>query len=191
MSVLQKCGQVLGVELLAQAVDDAKSNAEDNDITNCDFFVGRAEDILSSVMNRAVKEDILAVVDPPRAGLRKDFILLNIFSSVYYYLHMPFLSEFIHYNRSPILKFHNCLSFQSSSFIFSPHHHMNSFSLHLWFLLYTICQLLSGSGPFGCYVLPFFLCVHSITVLLVITVTIINRYVHRNGCISNSRVALC
>jgi tRNA (uracil-5-)-methyltransferase len=70
------------LELLAQAVDDAKSNAEDNDITNCDFFVGKAEDILSSVMNRAVKEDILAVVDPPRAGLRKDFILLNIFSSV-------------------------------------------------------------------------------------------------------------
>jgi tRNA (uracil-5-)-methyltransferase len=76
--VLQKCGQVLGLELLTQAVDDAKSNAEDNDIKNCDFFVGKAEEILSSVMKRAVKEDILAVVDPPRAGLRKDFILLNI-----------------------------------------------------------------------------------------------------------------
>lgn len=69
LCLAKKCGQVLGLELLAQAVDDAKSNAEDNDITNCDFFVGRAEDILSSVMSRAVKEDILAVVDPPRAGL--------------------------------------------------------------------------------------------------------------------------
>jgi tRNA (uracil-5-)-methyltransferase len=79
------------LELLAQAVDDAKSNAEDNDIKNCDFFVGKAEEILSSVMKRAVKEDILAVVDPPRAGLRKDVILLNIFYSVCCYLCMPFI----------------------------------------------------------------------------------------------------
>jgi tRNA/tmRNA/rRNA uracil-C5-methylase (TrmA/RlmC/RlmD family) len=63
--------------MLAQAVDDAKSNAEDNGITNCNFFVGKAEDILSSVINRAVKEDVLAVVDPPRAGLRKNFMLLE------------------------------------------------------------------------------------------------------------------
>ena len=77
LSVLQKCGQVLGLEMLAQAVDDAKSNAEDNGITNCNFFVGKAEDILSSVINRAVKEDVLAVVDPPRAGLRKNFMLLE------------------------------------------------------------------------------------------------------------------
>ena len=75
--LLQKCGQVLGLEVLAQAVDDAKTNAEDNGITNCSFFAGKAEDILSSVINRAVKDDILAVVDPPRAGLRKNFILLQ------------------------------------------------------------------------------------------------------------------
>jgi hypothetical protein len=67
----------LGIEQLAQAVNDAKSNAENNGITNCDFFVGKAEDTLSSVISRAVKEDILAVVDPPRAGLRKNFILLE------------------------------------------------------------------------------------------------------------------
>ncbi|XP_069702776.1 tRNA (uracil-5-)-methyltransferase homolog A-like [Periplaneta americana] len=71
LSLAGKCGQVLGLELLAQAVDDAKANAANNGITNCDFFVGKAEDILSSVMNRAVKDDILAVVDPPRAGLHQ------------------------------------------------------------------------------------------------------------------------
>jgi tRNA (uracil-5-)-methyltransferase len=76
VSVFQKCGQVLGLELLAQAVNDAKSNAENNGITNCNFFAGKAEDILSSVISRAVKEDILAVVDPPRAGLRKSLSLL-------------------------------------------------------------------------------------------------------------------
>jgi tRNA/tmRNA/rRNA uracil-C5-methylase (TrmA/RlmC/RlmD family) len=67
----------LGLELLAQAVNDAKSNAENNGITYFNFFVGKAEDTLSSVISRAVKEDILAVVDPPRAGLRKNSILLE------------------------------------------------------------------------------------------------------------------
>ena len=67
----------MGLELLTQAVNDAKSNADNNGITNCNFFVGKAEDSLSSVISRAVKEDILAVVDPPRAGLRKNFILLE------------------------------------------------------------------------------------------------------------------
>ncbi|KAJ9593933.1 hypothetical protein L9F63_014647 [Diploptera punctata] len=71
LCLAKKCGQVLGLEMLAQAVDDAKTNAENNNITNCDFFVGKAEDILSSVMNRATKEDILAIVDPPRAGLHQ------------------------------------------------------------------------------------------------------------------------
>lgn len=75
LSLAKKCGQVLGLELLAKAVDDARTNAANNGITNCDFFVGKAEDILSSVMNRAVKDDILAVVDPPRAGLHQKAIV--------------------------------------------------------------------------------------------------------------------
>lgn len=71
LCLAKKCGQVLGLEMLAQAVDDARTNAENNNITNCDFFVGKAEDILSSVMNRATKKDIVAIVDPPRAGLHQ------------------------------------------------------------------------------------------------------------------------
>jgi hypothetical protein len=118
--VLQKCGQVLGLELLAQAVDDARSNAENNGITNCDFFVGKAEDILCSVMNRAVKEDILAVVDPPRAGLRKDFILLNIFCNVKLYLCMP----------SPHLPIVICFLFPDSITV----HHSNPLPLNFFTL---------------------------------------------------------
>ena len=57
--------------MLAQAIEDAKTNSKNNNISNCDFFVGKAEDILSSVMNRATKKNILAIVDPPRAGIRK------------------------------------------------------------------------------------------------------------------------
>ncbi|XP_073955860.1 tRNA (uracil-5-)-methyltransferase homolog A [Choristoneura fumiferana] len=63
------CGQVLGLELVPEAVRDAKANAEANGITNCDLFAGRAEDILPSVLARATAEDVVAIVDPPRAGL--------------------------------------------------------------------------------------------------------------------------
>ncbi|XP_049873164.1 tRNA (uracil-5-)-methyltransferase homolog A [Pectinophora gossypiella] len=63
------CGKVLGLELIAEAVKDAKANAELNNIENCEFFTGKAEDILPSVLARATGEDIIAIVDPPRAGL--------------------------------------------------------------------------------------------------------------------------
>lgn len=50
---------------------DAKENAKLNHIENSEFFVGKAEDILSSVLYRAKTDDVIAIVDPPRAGLRK------------------------------------------------------------------------------------------------------------------------
>lgn len=52
-------------------MDNARFNCEMNNIENCTFFHGRAEEILSSVINKAVNKEIVAVVDPPRAGLRK------------------------------------------------------------------------------------------------------------------------
>lgn len=63
------CNRVLGLELIPEAVRDAKSNAELNNIENCEFFTGKAEDILPSVLARAMGDDIIAIVDPPRAGL--------------------------------------------------------------------------------------------------------------------------
>lgn len=71
---LQHCKQVLGVEIIEEAVRDAKFNAEANQIDNCKFFTGNSDDFIKSLMHEAgVKgeEDILAVVDPPRAGLRE------------------------------------------------------------------------------------------------------------------------
>ncbi|XP_063825727.1 tRNA (uracil-5-)-methyltransferase homolog A [Ostrinia nubilalis] len=64
------CSKVLGLELIAEAVKDAKANAELNAIENCEFFTGKAEDILPSVLARAgPAQDLVAIVDPPRAGL--------------------------------------------------------------------------------------------------------------------------
>ena len=64
----QRAGQVYGVEIIPQAIDDAKANAERNGITNADFFVGKAEKVLPE---KYEKENIFAdviVVDPPRKG---------------------------------------------------------------------------------------------------------------------------
>lgn len=57
--------------MIPQAIVDAKENAKINSITNSDFFTGKAEDILGSVCYQSKVDVITAVVDPPRAGLRK------------------------------------------------------------------------------------------------------------------------
>lgn len=63
-----KAKQVYGVEIVPQAIDDARENAKRNHITNAGFFVGKAEEVLPE---KYEKEGIFAdviVVDPPRKG---------------------------------------------------------------------------------------------------------------------------
>ncbi|XP_023288732.1 tRNA (uracil-5-)-methyltransferase homolog A [Orussus abietinus] len=69
------CGEVLGMETVSSAVEDAKENAKKNGVKNCEFFVGKAEDLLTTVVQRTSMPDIIAVVDPPRAGLHQRAIL--------------------------------------------------------------------------------------------------------------------
>ncbi|XP_050097245.1 tRNA (uracil-5-)-methyltransferase homolog A [Anopheles aquasalis] len=68
------CKQVLGVDIVPQAIEDAKYNAERNGIENCKFYSGNADDFIMSLIRNAnivqeQKESIIAIVDPPRAGL--------------------------------------------------------------------------------------------------------------------------
>ncbi|XP_058462953.1 tRNA (uracil-5-)-methyltransferase homolog A [Malaya genurostris] len=66
------CKQVLGVEIIDQAIEDAKYNAELNEIKNCEFFCGNADDLITSLIKKAKiqnEENLVAIVDPPRAGL--------------------------------------------------------------------------------------------------------------------------
>ena len=62
--------QVYGVEIIPQAIQDAKENAVRNKITNAEFFVGAAEDVLPAKYkesNGSMRADVI-VVDPPRKG---------------------------------------------------------------------------------------------------------------------------
>ena len=70
----QKAGRVYGVEIVPQAVEDAKNNARINGIKNVEFYEGRAEEVLPGYYARYEKEqgkkahaDVI-VVDPPRKG---------------------------------------------------------------------------------------------------------------------------
>lgn len=71
----QKAKKVYGVEIVPQAIDDARNNAAINHIENAEFFVGKAEEILPEYYENYAKEhggkqahaDVI-VVDPPRKG---------------------------------------------------------------------------------------------------------------------------
>ncbi|XP_067010006.2 tRNA (uracil-5-)-methyltransferase homolog A isoform X2 [Anabrus simplex] len=69
LTLAKKCGQVLGLEISEKAVADAKLNTVANNITNAEFYQGRMEDIVTCLINRVGEKEVLAVVDPPRAGL--------------------------------------------------------------------------------------------------------------------------
>ena len=64
----RRAGRVYGVEIIPQAIRDAKENAERNGIKNAEFFVGKAEEVLPEKYAReGISADII-VVDPPRKG---------------------------------------------------------------------------------------------------------------------------
>ncbi|WML42779.1 23S rRNA (uracil(1939)-C(5))-methyltransferase RlmD [Neobacillus sp. PS3-40] len=63
----QKARKVFGVEIVPEAIEDAKRNAELNGITNAEFAVGEAEAVIPKWYKEGNAADVL-VVDPPRKG---------------------------------------------------------------------------------------------------------------------------
>ena len=66
-------GKVIGVEVVPQAVEDARENARRNGIQNAEFFCGDAGQAALELEQQGVRADV-AVVDPPRKGLNADTI---------------------------------------------------------------------------------------------------------------------
>lgn len=64
----QKAKQVFGVEIVPQAIDDAKNNARINNIDNAEFYVGKAEEVLPEKFEKEHIHAEVIVVDPPRKG---------------------------------------------------------------------------------------------------------------------------
>jgi len=70
----EKAKKVYGVEVVEDAVADARKNAEMNGVTNAEFIVGEAEKVIPDIYSRGVRADVV-VVDPPRKGC--DEVLLK------------------------------------------------------------------------------------------------------------------
>ena len=60
--------EVYGVEIIPQAIDDARQNAVRNHISNAEFFVGKAEEVLPAAYEKEESHPDVIVVDPPRKG---------------------------------------------------------------------------------------------------------------------------
>ena len=66
-------GKVIGIEVIPQAVEDAKDNAQRNGIENAEFFCGDAGAAALELEKQGIQADVV-VVDPPRKGLNADTI---------------------------------------------------------------------------------------------------------------------
>lgn len=61
--------KIYGIEIVEQAIEDAKENCRINSVTNAEYYAGDTQELLSDLINnKDIKPDVI-VVDPPRKGL--------------------------------------------------------------------------------------------------------------------------
>ncbi|KPU43454.1 23S rRNA (uracil-C(5))-methyltransferase RlmCD [Oxobacter pfennigii] len=63
----RKAKKVYGVEIVEPAIENAKKNARENNISNVEFIVGKSEEVIPELYKQGIKADVI-VVDPPRKG---------------------------------------------------------------------------------------------------------------------------
>jgi 23S rRNA (uracil1939-C5)-methyltransferase len=69
-----QCRQVVGIEEIPAAIEDAKVNAAINGIENCRFYAGDVRHVLSEDFAREHGLPDVVVTDPPRAGMHADVV---------------------------------------------------------------------------------------------------------------------
>lgn len=79
--VARQARQVIGIEYVPEAIEDAKVNAALNKITNTKFYAGDMKDILTaSFIEEHGRPDVI-ITDPPRAGMHDDVIKAILFAA--------------------------------------------------------------------------------------------------------------
>lgn len=66
--------KVIGVEAVPEAIADAKVNAQRNNITNCEFFVGDMKVVFNEAFIAQHGKPDVIITDPPRDGMHKDVV---------------------------------------------------------------------------------------------------------------------
>lgn len=69
----EKAKKVYGVEVVAQAIQNAKENAVLNNVDNVDFILGESEKVIPDMHKKGIKADVI-VVDPPRKGCEQELL---------------------------------------------------------------------------------------------------------------------
>jgi len=71
LSMAEKAGKIVGVEIIPQAVENANKNAAENNISNAQFYCGDAGEVFSKLRKQGCSPDII-VLDPPRKGCSEE-----------------------------------------------------------------------------------------------------------------------
>lgn len=79
--VSKKAKQVIGIEYVPEAIEDAKVNSEINGINNTLFYAGDMKDILNREFIEEHGRPDVIITDPPRAGMHQDVIDTILFAS--------------------------------------------------------------------------------------------------------------
>lgn len=79
--VAKKAKNVIGIEYVPEAIEDAKLNSEINGIKNTTFYSGDMKDILNAQLFEKHGHPNVIITDPPRAGMHEDVVhvILNAF----------------------------------------------------------------------------------------------------------------
>ena len=64
---------LIGVEIIPDAIEDAKLNAELNDIHNAEFICGDAKDAIKELQQRKITPKVV-ILDPPRKGCNEELL---------------------------------------------------------------------------------------------------------------------
>lgn len=79
--VAHQARQVVGIEYVPEAIEDAVINSKINNITNTIFYAGDMKDILNQeFIEQHGKPDVI-ITDPPRAGMHEDVINAILFAA--------------------------------------------------------------------------------------------------------------
>lgn len=73
LSMADKAKKVIGVEIIPEAIEDAKKNAQRNGIENCEFYCGDASKAVKMLRDKNIQPDVV-LLDPPRKGCSKDVL---------------------------------------------------------------------------------------------------------------------
>ena len=72
--VARQARQVIGIEYVPEAIEDAKANADANALSNTLFFAGDMKDILNDAFVKKYGRPDVIITDPPRAGMHEDVV---------------------------------------------------------------------------------------------------------------------